>query len=252
MSAPQGCGKSTLVSSLQALLGVEGHDVAGVSLDDFYLTGEQQDAVAAAHPGNELLRFRGNPGTHDTSLARETLSSLVALGSETSGEEKGKGREVRVPSYDKSLRAGRGDRAPPEAWPTAEAPLQVLLFEGWSLGFAPLSDEARSAVPPSLLPVDDALRSYADNMESFVDAWLVLRVADPSWVFGWRAQAERALRDSGRPGLSDAQVKDFVDRFMPSYAAYLPRLYAEGPAGRAGVPRLALDIDQDRTLIAAE
>ncbi len=76
ISAPQGCGKTTLVGQLTALLNAEGHAAASVSLDDFYVRGEQQDALAASLPDNELLRFRGNAGTHDLQLASNTLGAL--------------------------------------------------------------------------------------------------------------------------------------------------------------------------------
>ena len=42
------------------------------------------------------------------------------------------------------------------------------------------------------------------------------------------------MRAGGRPGLSDAEIADFVGRFMPAYEAYLPKLYADGPPGAAG------------------
>jgi D-glycerate 3-kinase len=103
------------------------------------------------------------------------------------------------------------------------APLQVVCLEGWSLGFAPLpSAAAAAAVHPSLPAVNEALRSYAAAIESRVDAWVVVRVGEPRWVFSWRLQAEVAMRAAGKPGLSDEQVADFVDRFMPAYKAYLP------------------------------
>ena len=75
ISAPQGCGKTTLVGQLTELLNAEGHAAASVSIDDFYLRGEQQDALAASAPDNELLRFRGNAGTHDLQLASSTLGA---------------------------------------------------------------------------------------------------------------------------------------------------------------------------------
>ena len=78
ISAPQGCGKTTLVGQLTALLNAEGHASASVSIDDFYVRGEQQDALAAASPDNELLRFRGNAGTHDLALASGTLGACAA------------------------------------------------------------------------------------------------------------------------------------------------------------------------------
>ena len=75
ISAPQGCGKTTLVGQLTALLNAEGHASASVSIDDFYVRGSEQDALAAASPDNALLRFRGNAGTHDLALASSTLGA---------------------------------------------------------------------------------------------------------------------------------------------------------------------------------
>lgn len=244
ISAPQGCGKTTLVTQLAQLLRAEGVGCASVSLDDFYLTGAEQEALAA-ESANELLRFRGLPGTHDLPLAAATLRQLVALRAADGGS-------AAVPLYDKSLRGGRGDRAPTDSWPLVRAPLRCVLLEGWSLGFAPLGDPAAAAaVHPGLPQVDAHLGAYAGSLESFADAWLLVRVEQPRWVFDWRLQAEREAAAAGRPGLSDDQVRDFVDRFMPAYAAYLPRLYAEGPTGRADLPRLALDVDASRTLVGA-
>ena len=46
MQAPQGCGKTTLVEELQHLLVLAGYRVASVSIDDFYLTFEDQQDLA--------------------------------------------------------------------------------------------------------------------------------------------------------------------------------------------------------------
>lgn len=45
-------------------------------------------------------------------------------------------------------------------------------------------------------------------------------------VFEWRAEAERRMREAGRPGMSEDQVRDFCSRYMPAYRAYLPGLYS--------------------------
>lgn len=43
---------------------------------------------------------------------------------------------VKVPRYDKSLRAGRGDRSKPELWTSIQkSDVDIVLFEGWMLGF---------------------------------------------------------------------------------------------------------------------
>lgn len=133
------------------------------------------------------------------------------------------GAVAAVPVYDKSQRGGRGDRAPKAAWPSVAAPLQLVFLEGWCLGFRPLpSDADAAAVHPGLAAVNAALRAHEAAMEGRIDAWVVVRVAEPTWVFDWRLQAEVEMRKSGKAGLSDAQVADFVARFMPAYKAYLP------------------------------
>jgi D-glycerate 3-kinase len=79
ISAPQGCGKSTLVEQMEQLFAWLGVAAASVSIDDFYLTNAQQSALAAAHPDNRLLTLRGNAGSHDLQLGRETLQQLKGL-----------------------------------------------------------------------------------------------------------------------------------------------------------------------------
>lgn len=62
------------------------------------------------------------------------------------------------------------------------------------------------------------------------------------------------MRDAGRPGMSDEQVRDFCSCYMPAYRAYLPGLYKEMEAqqriGRAGASgdgqALVIEIGKDR------
>ena len=89
-----------------------------------------------ANPGNRLLQVRGNAGTHDLALGTQTLEALHGA---NSGDSNG-AAELAVPRYDKSRNGGRGDRAEPAAWPRVQGPLDIVLFEGWMLGFRPVSD----------------------------------------------------------------------------------------------------------------
>lgn len=113
-----------------------------------------------------------------------------------------------------------------------------------------------------------------------------MQVNDPRAVYKWRLQAEqRSSRVSGKQGMTDdevcmycyrsisfprcperrchssltlslpqtnQQVKDFVDRFMPAYKAYLPKLYIEGPPCHPNVavpiPVLKLRVSDDRSI----
>ena len=243
ISAPQGCGKSTLCEQLEALFTSTGSTAASISIDDFYLTHAGQAAVSAAHPGNPLLQMRGNAGSHDLALGTATLRALRSSGAGTP--------PVALPRYDKSAFQGAGDRADPAAWPAVAGPVDIVLFEGWMLGFRP-AGAAAAAVDPALVPVDACLEAYTAAWDSYVDAWLVVRVSDPQFAYRWRLQAERAMRASGRPAMTDAQVAAFVDRFMPAYKCYLPELYEKGPTTAAAGKVLVVEVDGSRAPVASQ
>lgn len=78
--------------------------------------------------------------------AREVTGTGEGELEEEEGEGEG-GMEVRVPRYDKSARGGRGDRAPEEEWEVVSARPEIVLLEGWMLGFEALPDG-----DPLLLP----------------------------------------------------------------------------------------------------
>ena len=70
INAPQGAGKTTLVNFCQAMFKLDGLSSVVLSIDDFYLTNKEQQALANKHPDNRLLQYRGNAGTHDVALGR--------------------------------------------------------------------------------------------------------------------------------------------------------------------------------------
>ena len=240
LSAPQGCGKTTLVDLLVDSFAADGLRCAAVSIDDFYLTGPDQDALAAAHPSNPLLQVRGNAGTHDLPLGTSVLTALKGRASDGA-------RSVRIPRYDKSARGGRGDRAPESTWPTVP-PSDVVLLEGWSAGFAPVpADDAVLASQTGLAEVNRRLAAYS-AWYSLMDAWIVIAADDVQSVYTWRLQAEQAMAAAGRPGMSDAQVADFVSRYMPAYEAFLPALHASATgAGIGSRPTLFVQVDATRS-----
>ncbi|CAN1234917.1 D-glycerate 3-kinase, chloroplastic [Linum perenne] len=240
-SAPQGCGKTTLVSALAHLFDITGRKSATISIDDFYLTAEDQGKLREANPGNALLELRGNAGSHDLPFSVETLTSLCKMTKE--------GMKMKLPRYNKSAYNGKGDRADPSAWPEVEGPLNVVLFEGWMLGFKPRPVEDVQAVDPQLEIVNKNLEAYYDAWDKFVNSWAIIKIQDPSCVYQWRLQAEIAMREAGKPGMTDEEVKDFVSRYLPAYKAYLPTLYAEGPKGSVPENLLVIEIDEARNPI---
>ncbi len=61
--------------------------------------------------------------------------------------------------------------------------VDIVLFEGWMLGFRPLPTDDVEAVDPDLVPVNELLKQYEAAWDSHVDVWLVIRVPDPSCVY---------------------------------------------------------------------
>ncbi|CAH9088335.1 unnamed protein product [Cuscuta epithymum] len=238
LSAPQGCGKTTLVFALDHLFLVTGRNSAMLSIDDFYLTAEDQVTLRESNPGNLLLEFRGNAGSHDLPLFVKTLTALTKLTKQ--------GAKMKLPRYDKSAYNGRGDRADPSTWPEIEGPLSVVLFEGWMLGFKPLPCEVVKDVDPQLEVVNKNLEAYSDAWAKFVNSWIVIKIQDLRCVYKWRLEAEIAMKGEGKPGMSDEEVKEFVSRYLPAYNAYLPTLYSTGPSGADPDHTLLIEIDEGR------
>jgi D-glycerate 3-kinase len=69
----------------------------------------------------------------------------VKLGTELFASISNRKSNIRVPAYDKSAFNGAGDRLPESDWETCnrqgEPPVEVVIFEGWCVGFRALNDE---------------------------------------------------------------------------------------------------------------
>ena len=232
LQAPQGAGKTTLATYLLAELAARGLRGASVSIDDFYLTRDEQLRLSESHPGNPYLEHRGYPGTHDVELGATTLAALRRLG---------RSGAVRVPVYDKSQHGGRGDRAPESAWREVTGPLDLVMLEGWMLGFEPVPE---AELPdPRLDPTNRALAAY-DRWHRLLDAFVVLRAADPRFVLDWRVEDEERMKAQGVPGLSREGIEDYIRRFLPAYALWAGR----APARFSPDETLTLTLDIDRNL----
>ena len=239
IEAPQGLGKSTLVDVLQTLI----DNSVVLSLDDLYLPREeQQDLGQKKHPGNPLLTFRGNPGTHDLPLARETIKKLKSI-----NEGLGDGQTtVALPRYNKKACNGRGDRLPREDWPSVSGPTDIVFLEGWCLGFErPREFESLiSSVDARVYfaHINEYLMEYESVFNNVIDSWMIIKAGDWRWAYEWRQEQER--KNNG--GLTDAQVRDFVDRFAPTYDACLQNLHDKVESKRLEDSRSAMLIEVNK------
>jgi D-glycerate 3-kinase len=210
VQGPQGAGKTTLCRALLEALPAHGLRGASVSIDDFYLPRAGQLELAAMHAGNPYLEHRGYPGTHDLELGETTLRACFDAPSSAA-------QVIMLPVYDKSAHGGRGDRAPVTAWRTVQLPLDLLLVEGWMLGYTPVLEA--ELLDPHLAVPNRALAAY-QCWYRHIDAWVILRALDPSYVLSWRVEAEERMKASGQPGLNRSDIEDYVRRFLPAYRTW--------------------------------
>ncbi|GMK58086.1 hypothetical protein CspeluHIS016_0501180 [Cutaneotrichosporon spelunceum] len=222
MQGPQGCGKSTLAAEVVEVLGDQGMQCAVASMDDFYLTHAGLKAVAAAHPDNAMLQGRGPPGTHDLGLLADVLQSLRSRPLSPCSP-------LFLPTFDKSLHGGEGDRG--HLVPLKQR-LDVFVLEGWSLGYGPLPEslarerwaKGKTASQHDFASIQTLNHNLAEveaRIGPLFDCHVCITPLDFDFVYEWRTEQEHRMKEkNGGQGMSDEQVKAFVDRYMPTYEVF--------------------------------
>jgi D-glycerate 3-kinase len=230
----QGSGKSTWAASIVSLLTTE-HNLSAItiSLDDVYKTHDDLIAQRDKDPENKLYRTRGQPGTHDEELAERIFDELRGYD--------GKG-ELKIPSFDKSKFNGEGDRAPQSDWSVITSKPDIVVFEGWCVGFQPVSEaqveakyeDARKQTHLTLadhrlshlLEINENLKRYCETFmgPQYFDFMIHIDTEDLGNVYHWRLQQEHAMIAKKGTGMSDEGVVAFVKGYMPGYELYLEGL----------------------------
>ncbi|ANB11699.1 Tda10p [Sugiyamaella lignohabitans] len=238
ISGPQGSGKSTVVAAVAKVLRSKNLNVVDFSLDDVYLTHQDQVALSNANPDNKLVSHRGLPGTHDVKLCLNVFDDLLQQ------------KPTNTPRYDKSAFQGQGDRS------TNTFPVKpyydIVLFEGWCVGFRQLPESVveqiwkASTGPLSHHSLDHvkfvnrALAQY-DQIWSKFHALIQIEALDLNYIYEWRTQQEHDLIQKKGSGMTDAQVRQFVDGYMPAYELYLRTLQQ--------TRSLAITLNRDRKVV---
>lgn len=272
LSGLQGSGKSTWAAGLsKTLSGKHNLKTRIVSLDDLYYDHAELVALRTANPDNGLLQSRGQPGTHDEVLAKDFFGQVLAE------VDSGSTASVKWPAYDKSLHSGQGGRVPVESWDSVQLGqgLDVLIFEGWCLGFRPLSKEAvqqrwelakkasaslgeEAALTQTLAShqlhhlqlVNENLARYCETFTGprHFDGFLHLSTDKLVHVYEWRLDQERALREH-KPGMTDEQVVQFVRGYMPAYELFLDGLQNENFFGDGDKKHVQVVLNKERVVV---
>ncbi|CAH2351589.1 probable ATP-dependent kinase Tda10p [[Candida] railenensis] len=252
VSGPQGSGKTYLAEHLVSEIAQKFPDLNCVkfSMDDLYLTNSDQRHLTneAVKDDNKLLQGRGLPGTHDIGVGLELFSKLIS------------GEPVAIPIYDKSAFNGEGDRS------TSSIPIakkaDLVIFEGWFNGYIPLDDDlVRIKWLSSLLDphsclkihklyqiedINEKLKNYAVLWDYF-DYFIYIET-DYQNVGKWRLEQEHALIKMTGSGMSDVQVGQFIERYMPIYELFYEKLCAEGVCKKKG-HNLKLRLSETRDVL---
>ena len=204
----QGTGKTTLGAVLSLILEHLSQTVCSISIDDIYKTYTARQALKKNDP---RLIWRGPPGTHDVELGLKVLRGIKSLDDSAS---------IEVPRFDKSAWNGEGDRTQPEviSKPT------IVLFEGWFVGTRPIAPSKFEYAPEPIVTESDRLfaKDMNERLREYLPLWdeldrlMVLYPTNYRMSQQWRREAEQKMKASGRDGMSDEQIKEFVTYFWRS------------------------------------
>jgi D-glycerate 3-kinase len=234
----QGTGKTTLAAVLKVILAHLGYRTLSLSLDDLYKTYAERQILQNQDP---RLIWRGPPGTHDIELGKQVLDQL---------RQPNPQHPICIPRFDKSAWGGAGDRTHPEIVEDVD----IVLFEGWFIGVRPI-DPATFDEPtpyPIQTPAD---RSFARDLNhqlpeylplwSRLDRLMILYPTNYRLSKQWRLQAEQQMIATGKLGMTDAQVEQFVEYFWRSLH---PELFITPLTKNSNWVDLVIEINPDHTI----
>lgn len=233
----QGTGKTTLAALLSLILAHFGYRSLSLSLDDLYKTYQERQRLQEEDP---RLIWRGPPGTHDLELGKQVLEQLRSNNPR---------QQCLVPRFDKSAWGGAGDRTTPEI----VVDIDIVLFEGWFVGLRPINPAVFNGSMPA--PVDSpADRLFAHDMNEqlkhYLPLWekldrlIILYPVDYRFSLQWRLQAEQQMIATGKSGMSDSQISDFVKYFWKSLH---PELFITPLTKNPSLVDLVIEINGDHS-----
>ena len=208
LTGGQGAGKSTITQIIKLILEKKYNlRVVYFSIDDFYK--KLSERIKMSKRVHHLFKTRGVPGTHDTSLIKNTLKNLT----------KKKFKPLTIPLFDKS----KDDRAPKKKWQTIKKQPDIIIFEGWCVGAKPQKKKylkksinilEKKHDPDHIWrsKVNHELKNEYAEIFSKIERLIFLRVPNFKCVYKWRLLQEKKLQltSKGKKIMSPTRVKNFI------------------------------------------
>ena len=198
-----GSGKSTLGSWIDNVSKELSLDIKVISLDDFYLPANEMNIAMNGNPWNVP---RGFPGSHSLDILNQSLDAFLKTG------------VLKCPTFDKSLRNGKGDRS---GW--CEHKTKILILEGWFVGCEPIPDLLRidklneekfnlylsQNEKEYRLLIQKSLLKYSNIWKKFYKIWH-LKACDFNNTILWKSQQEEEMIKLKGSGLKGDNLTNFI------------------------------------------
>lgn len=233
----QGSGKSTLAAFLnQYFFTTKKLNVVSFSLDDFYLTKAQREALA--HSVHPLFSTRGVPGTHNIEQLKQVLLNLQAQHT-----------PISIPRFDKAI----DDVYEENQWQCIKKPVDIVIIEGWCWGVSAQSPEALLKPINSLEKTRDStaiwrsyvnqqLEQYYQPLYALMNTWIAIQAPHFDCVFQWRMEQENKL--AARTNSSENQLMSAKD--IAHFILYFERLTREALEQMPEFAKYLLALDENR------
>ena len=226
LSGGQGTGKTTISSIMSIILKKYFKlNIFKISIDDFYKT--RKERFLLSKKIHNLLKTRGVPGTHDTSIILDFLNKVKHKNF----------KPLKLPKFNKAT----DDRFKKEFWYSINKRPDVIIFEGWCIGARPQKNYQLKKHINSVEKLNDQnliWRKYVNyqlkknyrKLFNQLNCLLYLKAKNFNLLQKWRLKQERKLLTFSREykNLKIMNKKEVIN-FMKTYERITENMFKDAP-----------------------
>tara|TARA_B100001741_G_scaffold311696_1_gene313396 strand:+ start:1003 stop:1932 length:930 start_codon:yes stop_codon:yes gene_type:complete len=226
LSGGQGTGKTTISSIMSIILKKYFKlNIFKISIDDFYKT--RKERFLLSKKIHNLLKTRGVPGTHDTSIILDFLNKVKHKNF----------KPLKLPKFNKAT----DDRFKKELWYSINKRPDVIIFEGWCIGARPQKNYQLKKHINSVEKLNDQnliWRKYVNyqlkknyrKLFNQLNCLLYLKAKNFNLLQKWRLKQERKLLTFSKEykNLKIMNKKEVIN-FMKTYERITENMFKDAP-----------------------
>jgi D-glycerate 3-kinase len=226
LSGGQGTGKTTISSIMSIILKKYFKlNIFKISIDDFYKT--RKERFLLSKKIHNLLKTRGVPGTHDTSIILDFLNKVKHKNF----------KPLKLPKFNKAA----DDRFKKEFWYSINKRPDVIIFEGWCIGARPQKNYQLKKHINSVEKLNDQnliWRKYVNyqlkknyrKLFNQLNCLLYLKAKNFNLLQKWRLKQERKLLTFSKEYKNlKIMNKNEVINFMKTYERITQNMFKDAP-----------------------